>query len=106
MLLIKKLSIKINHLSLHDTLPIYINLHEGRGEYVRYIDYEIGRIQGKYYQNDPTLYNKKSYNFNNHRSEEHTSELQTPCNIVCRLLLKKTKKMIKSNKMIKKNDNI
>jgi hypothetical protein len=32
---------------------------------VRYIDYEIGRNQGKYYQNDPTLYRKKSYNFNN-----------------------------------------
>src|SRR5688500_19462917 len=25
------------------------------------------------------------------RSEEHTSELQSPCNIVCRLLLKKKK---------------
>src|SRR5256885_12681786 len=25
------------------------------------------------------------------RSEEHTSELQSPCNIVCRLLLGKTK---------------
>src|SRR5256885_11938282 len=26
------------------------------------------------------------------RSEEHTSELQSPCNLVCRLLLEKTKK--------------
>jgi hypothetical protein len=42
-----------------------INLHEGNREYVRYIDYEIGRIQGKYYQNDPTLYRKKTYNYNN-----------------------------------------
>src|SRR2546426_6842419 len=25
------------------------------------------------------------------RSEEHTSELQSPCNLVCRLLLEKTK---------------
>src|SRR5256885_3659045 len=24
-----------------------------------------------------------------HRSEEHTSELQSPCNLVCRLLLEK-----------------
>src|SRR5256885_6320035 len=31
------------------------------------------------------------------RSEEHTSELQSPCNLVCRLLLEKKKK---------KNDNI
>src|SRR5256885_11305106 len=26
------------------------------------------------------------------RSEEHTSELQSPCNLVCRLLLEKKKK--------------
>src|SRR5256885_5896623 len=28
---------------------------------------------------------------NHHRSEEHTSELQSPCNLVCRLLLEKKK---------------
>src|SRR2546426_6750225 len=28
------------------------------------------------------------------RSEEHTSELQSPCNLVCRLLLEKKKKRI------------
>src|SRR2546426_8723304 len=28
----------------------------------------------------------------NPRSEEHTSELQSPCNLVCRLLLEKKKK--------------
>src|SRR2546426_7222302 len=28
-----------------------------------------------------------------HRSEEHTSELQSPCNLVCRLLLEKKKKV-------------
>src|SRR5256885_12956009 len=27
----------------------------------------------------------------NNRSEEHTSELQSPCNLVCRLLLEKKK---------------
>src|SRR5688500_20112994 len=31
------------------------------------------------------------------RSEEHTSELQSPCNLVCRLLLEKKKK---TNKLI------
>src|SRR5256885_11053515 len=32
-------------------------------------------------------------NYGNHpdRSEEHTSELQSPCNLVCRLLLEKKK---------------
>src|SRR5256885_13076680 len=30
------------------------------------------------------------------RSEEHTSELQSPCNLVCRLLLEKKKKQTSS----------
>src|SRR5256885_2751594 len=30
------------------------------------------------------------------RSEEHTSELQSPCNLVCRLLLEKKKKCRKT----------
>src|SRR5256885_6858289 len=29
------------------------------------------------------------------RSEEHTSELQSPCNLVCRLLLEKKKRDVK-----------
>src|SRR2546426_9216273 len=29
------------------------------------------------------------------RSEEHTSELQSPCNLVCRLLLEKKKKQLR-----------
>src|SRR5215467_16402010 len=36
------------------------------------------------------------------RSEEHTSELQSPCNLVCRLLLEKKKKKKKILKQIKK----
>src|SRR5256885_12434126 len=31
------------------------------------------------------------------RSEEHTSELQSPCNLVCRLLLEKKKKTLKTS---------
>src|SRR6266446_10750264 len=34
------------------------------------------------------------------RSEEHTSELQSPCNLVCRLLLEKKKKI--HNKLLNK----
>src|ERR1022692_5278820 len=37
------------------------------------------------------------------RSEEHTSELQSPCNLVCRLLLEKKKK--KKNKLNTTEDN-
>src|SRR6266446_8346728 len=39
-----------------------------------------------------TLSPAKSSNFCL-RSEEHTSELQSPCNLVCRLLLEKKKKL-------------
>src|SRR5256885_5597763 len=35
-------------------------------------------------------YSSKSHSAR--RSEEHTSELQSPCNLVCRLLLEKKKK--------------
>src|SRR5256885_13048351 len=31
------------------------------------------------------------------RSEEHTSELQSPCNLVCRLLLEKKKQTVHSS---------
>src|SRR2546426_5327553 len=47
------------------------------------------------------LYGKPTENFSvgpivrfRYRSEEHTSELQSPCNLVCRLLLEKKKKNI------------
>src|SRR2546426_9051560 len=33
------------------------------------------------------------------RSEEHTSELQSPCNLVCRLLLEKKKKQKQPNRI-------
>ena len=34
------------------------------------------------------------------RSEEHTSELQSPCNLVCRLLLEKKKGYLGLNSVI------
>src|SRR5256885_12645361 len=34
------------------------------------------------------------------RSEEHTSELQSPCNLVCRLLLEKKKKQSKVHQIL------
>src|SRR5256885_11811840 len=44
----------------------------------------------------PALIEATSNQVNQDRSEEHTSELQSPCNLVCRLLLEK-KKRIKYN---------
>src|SRR5256885_7066633 len=39
------------------------------------------------------------------RSEEHTSELQSPCNLVCRLLLEKKKKKKKNRIIVVHNKN-
>src|SRR5205807_7054422 len=36
-----------------------------------------------------------------HRSEEHTSELQSPCNLVCRLLLEKKNFITLKGEMLK-----
>src|SRR5256885_10200526 len=47
----------------------------------------IGRDPGVRVWTAPTL----AKNSANLRSEEHTSELQSPCNLVCRLLLEKKK---------------
>src|ERR1022692_1276172 len=61
---------EIYTLSLHDALPIWCD--RGRpGMRRRY----------------PLRCRTESW-----RSEEHTSELQSPCNLVCRLLLEKKKK--------------
>src|SRR5256885_8763286 len=35
--------------------------------------------------------NERIFGIHGERSEEHTSELQSPCNLVCRLLLEKIK---------------
>src|SRR2546426_3959965 len=40
----------------------------------------------------------------NGRSEEHTSELQSPCNLVCRLLLEKKKKKKETEAQEHKHD--
>src|SRR2546426_4628765 len=52
---------------------------------------------GGYYRSDIDFWHVKttrimenSFEF---RSEEHTSELQSPCNLVCRLLLEKKKNL-------------
>src|ERR1039457_7300306 len=55
---------EIYTLSLHDALPISVCQPSPCGQQ--------GHIPYHYY-----------------RSEEHTSELQSPCNLVCRLLLEK-----------------
>src|SRR5256885_11842848 len=54
-----------------------------------------GRRRGDAMCDPPSGQNSKGgrhFEFCPDRSEEHTSELQSPCNLVCRLLLEKKKK--------------
>src|SRR5256885_2913619 len=71
---------EIYTLSLHDALPI-----SSRGQKRAVSGYT-----------DPHLGQRRSLiaapNCALRRSEEHTSGLQSPCNLVCRLLLEKKKK--------------
>src|SRR5256885_7380895 len=64
---------EIYTLSLHDALPIC--LRHWRRTQIRQTDSDVEYAAGP-----------------GARSEEHTSELQSPCNLVCRLLLEKKKK--------------
>src|SRR5207248_8159533 len=67
---------EIYTLSLHDALPICLVSDVGR---------EDGHIERK---SDDAL----PVGAQSERSEEHTSELQSPYDLVCRLLLEKKKK--------------
>src|SRR5688572_32926633 len=77
-------SSEIYTLSLHDALPICIR--EGRA--VR-----VGRIVGAGVRDRNVVEDvgRRSADILNNRSEEHTSELQSQSNLVCRLLLEKKK---------------
>src|SRR5690348_17929383 len=66
---------EIYTLSLHDALPIYYEV--------------VGRRK---LQQCPLLFRRDDPTRRIVRSEEHTSELQSPVHLVCRLLLEKKKK--------------
>src|SRR3712207_7576685 len=69
-------------LSLHDALPISRKAEEGLGE-VNAIAATIRKGEGSL---GKLVRDDEAY----HRSEEHTSELQSRQYLVCRLLLEKT----------------
>src|SRR3989454_3541459 len=50
-----------------------------------------GAREGRHRVSQPIL--RRHVHRRSDRSEEHTSELQSPCNLVCRLLLEKKKKI-------------
>src|SRR5256885_9359949 len=69
---------EIYTLSLHDALPISVQSQHTRDRSCSFLQSTRCVIGGCH-----------EHPF---RSEEHTSELQSPCNLVCRLLLEKKKK--------------
>src|SRR5205807_9422837 len=91
----------ISPLSLHDALPIYEVL-ERRARVSRSPEAKLSRRLGgrkgsapsekveqlRGEKGGPSLADGERRHA---RSEEHTSELQSPCNLVCRLLLEKKK---------------
>src|SRR3989454_6459783 len=86
---------EIYTLSLHDALPIWdrIRRHDQRE---RALPLRHARRRPRH--RDPRECERGGVGLDLRRrlrgvrSEEHTSELQSPCNLVCRLLLEKKKK--------------
>src|SRR2546425_9734473 len=76
---------EIYTLSLHDALPILPQHRRHSGRWAGLAHAE-GRRQDHGLQRAPA---------EDHRSEEHTSELQSLAYLVCRLLLEKKKNIIK-----------
>src|SRR2546426_1166624 len=74
---------EIYTLSLHDALPIYIVVFAPPQQL---LSAEAG-VRARWPKISIILRADSGF-----RSEEHTSELQSPCNLVCRLLLEKKKK--------------
>src|SRR5438270_1281596 len=71
---------EIYTLSLHDALPILLVLRNGF------------TVTGESACASPENFDAEIGRKNRARSEEHTSELQSQSNLVCRLLLEKKKK--------------
>src|SRR5256885_8087308 len=72
---------EIYTLSLHDALPISLEL---AGDCRVAVDQPAREAAARRVEHPHAHVGR--------RSEEHTSELQSPCNLVCRLLLEKKKK--------------
>src|SRR5258708_20033689 len=76
---------EIYTLSLHDALPISFSCSRVLGVWAAFWK-PVARPRPWWHAVQPT--------FSMGRSEEHTSELQSPDHLVCRLLLEKKKKKI------------
>src|SRR2546426_3126651 len=75
------------------TLEMHFKLYEGYVKETNKLTEKIAEFlkDGKVDQEEMPLYSELKRRLGFERSEEHTSELQSPCNLVCRLLLEKKK---------------
>src|SRR5205807_6913324 len=93
---------EIYTLSLHDALPISMSAYSVKridemetayGGGMRLARAALGVSSfGMQVEEFPPNFDQYPEHSHSERSEEHTSELQSPCNLVCRLLLEKKKK--------------
>src|SRR5688500_19146672 len=90
----------VQTLSLHDALPISMTHPGALAPETTLIVCQLKEIQSERYLYWSSFGDSFLFIFRNNRlipvnslnrSEEHTSELQSPCNLVCRLLLEKIK---------------
>src|SRR5688500_4912922 len=87
---------EIYPLSLHDALPIYELASRGLPQpaasdagRVRRGGSDVGDACSRSRRRQTSRGRSRLQALSRPRSEEHTSELQSPCNLVCRLLLEK-----------------
>src|SRR5256885_4113650 len=83
--LFRSADVNLSHVTFHEVGTNRVWVRDSGGIFVRgnekrklKIEKSLGLVDFKF--NNPS-----------DRSEEHTSELQSPCNLVCRLLLEKKK---------------
>src|SRR5205807_7614211 len=92
---------ELSPLSLHDALPIFVHEHR---QGLRGLQSDVlpsltgcGQVEAARVQSFRDAVRVRSRGDDDtatnglERSEEHTSELQSPCKLVCRLLLEKKK---------------
>src|SRR2546430_9381193 len=83
---------EIYTLSLHDALPIYRERGAGGGAVLgAQVEEQRGQAEGGAEHHAGGHVPAAAALDADHRSEEHTSELQSQSNLVCRLLLEKKK---------------
>src|SRR2546426_5049504 len=96
---------EIYTLSLHDALPILVDIDHQHG-HGRAVTQRAVHLALDLFHHVPAVVQPRQRVRKDRRSEEHTSELQSPCNLVCRLLLEKKKKKHKQNIHMNANMNL